>query len=194
MVRRANCGLPMPSQQRFARRTLPLSLSGEEAQHASLLRADNAPRCFWSSRTSCENAATARGLSPSSHSRGATWRLRPPNAKPVPRVTQHGRVGACCLWRVGTSLEVTVCVLHAAQVEAVPCVVKPRCDGEMALSFGAHPCCDVPPAASQRQASAVRHAAQARRRSLSQGRRRSKQAYCCCARRVALVVAYLCFL
>ena len=132
-----------------------------------------------------------RGLSSSSHSRGATWRLRPRNAKPVPRVTQHGRVGACCLWRVGTPLELTVCVLHAAQVEAVPCVVKPRCDGEITLSVGAHPCCDVPPAASQRQASAVRHAAQARRRSLSQGRRRSKQAYCCCARRVALVVVYL---
>ena len=51
LMRRASCGLPMPSQQRFARCTPPLSVSGEEAQHESLLRSRGASRCFWSSRT-----------------------------------------------------------------------------------------------------------------------------------------------
>ena len=50
VVRCGRCGLPMLRQQRFERRTPAVSVSGEEARHASLLRADGAPRCFWSSR------------------------------------------------------------------------------------------------------------------------------------------------
>ena len=59
-------------------RDTALAISGEEAQHTSLLRTRTVPRWLWPRRALCKGTATARGLSLTQRGRGATCQLRAP--------------------------------------------------------------------------------------------------------------------
>ena len=178
VVRRASCGLQRQASAAWLarRRRAALAVSGEEAQHSSLLRARRAAL-----------VVVGPCLEKALHRREASLLRRAPwcdvpaaasNAKPAPRVTRRRRAGARCLWEEAQHSS----LLRARRAALV--VVG------YALSKGTAPARGLSPSARavvrrascglQRQASAACHAAQARLRSLSLGRRRSTRA--CCAR------------
>ena len=187
-ARGATCQLrpPTPSQRRVSRSAgaPALAVSGEEAQHSSLLA--RAP-C----RAGCgrlmpkKGAAPARGLSPSARGRGATCQLRPPTPSQR-RVSRSA--GAPALAVSGEEAQ------HSSLLARAPCRAgcgRPMPRKSTAPARGLSPsargrgatCQLRPPTPSQRRVSR----AQARLRSLSLGRRRSTRA-CSRARRAALVV------
>ena len=65
-----------------------LTVSREEAQHASLLRARAVPRWLWSVGALGKGSAPTRGPSPSARGRGATYQLRPPRISSLFRGTR----------------------------------------------------------------------------------------------------------
>ena len=66
-------------------RASALAVSGEEAQHASLLRARAVPRGFCSAWVLDKGSAPARDLFLSARGRGATYQLRPPRIRRLSR-------------------------------------------------------------------------------------------------------------
>ena len=149
VVRRASCGLQLKPAPRVSRSTgaPALAVSGEEAQHSSLLRA-RACRAGCGRLVSLERACTGE--------RPLSFGARPwcdvpaaaSNAKPAPRVARRRRAGARCLWGGDAALELAVRARRAALVVVGSCLIERHCTGERPLSFGARPWCDVPAAAS----------------------------------------------
>ena len=90
--RGTTCQLRPPIISRLLRgiheRATVLTVSHEEALHASLLRARAMPRWLWSVRALGKANAPACGLSPSARGRGATCKLRPPRISRLPRDTR----------------------------------------------------------------------------------------------------------
>ena len=122
----------------------------------------------------------ARGLSPSTHGRGA------PRGEQALAHLRSLPLG-------GAALGLVARARRAALVVVGPCSIEGRCTGERRLSFGARLWCDMPAAASSAKlAAACQASASARMRSRSLRRRRSTRACCCCARRAPLVVVVPC--
>ena len=122
----------------------------------------------------------ARGLSPSTHGRGA-----PRGEQALARLRSLSLGGA--------ALGLVARARRAALVVVGSCSIEGRCAGERRLSFGARPWCDMPAASSSAKlAAACQASASVRMRSRSLRRRRSTRACCCCARRAPLVVVVPC--
>ena len=183
MVRRASCGLREPAGFRVARgncaRAAALSVSREEAQPASLLRARSVPQRSWSNYALEKDTTPARGLSPSVRGRGVMcqpWTLR------IGRLTRGTRERATAL-AVSWEEAQHASLLRACAVPRwLRTCYAPRqghCTSERLCSVGTWLWCDVPAAASENQPAFEWHATRvcAPLRSLSHGRRRSRQAY-----------------
>ena len=166
-----------------------LAVSGEEAQHSSLLRARAVPRWLWSV-VPRKSTAPARGLSPSARARGATCQLRPPT--PSQRRVSRG-AGAPALAVSGRRRSTRACCARAPCRAGCGrlCPIKGHCAGERPLSFGARPWCDVPAAASNAKPAPRVTRSAARRRSLSLGGGAALE-LAARARRAALVVVGSC--
>ena len=116
-----------------------LAVSGDEAQHSSLLCVRAVPRSFWSVRILPKNAALARRLLLLSERARYGVSAAASNAKPAPCVP-HG-AGAQALavsWK-----EAQHSTLLRARLAALVLVgvfsTKERSPDEMLLSFGARP-------------------------------------------------------
>ena len=192
MVRRASCGLQRISRlSRGTReRATALAVSGEEAQHASLLRARAVPRWLWSVHA---YERTLHRREASLLRRAAVVRRASCGLQESSRLSRGTRERATAL---AVSREEAQ---HASllRARAVPRWLwsfmhyERRCTGERPLSFGARPWCDVPAAASKNQPAVAWHArARHCARCLSGGGAARKLA--ARARRAALVVVGSC--
>ena len=73
------------------------------------------------------------------------------SAQPAFAWRARARLCAVCLWGGGAARTLVARAHSAALVVVAPCPTKWHCTGEKPLSFGARPCCDVPPATSNAQ-------------------------------------------
>ena len=117
-----------------------LSVSGEEAQHASLLRARSVPRWIWSAYALQKGATPAQGLSLSTHDRGTTCQLRP--LMPSQRRMSPLCISHTCALAI-TREEVQRSSLPYARLGALfsinARIVDGRCADERPLFFSACP-------------------------------------------------------
>ena len=181
VVRRASCGLQRQASAACLarRRRAALAVSGEEAQHSSLLRARAVPRWLWS----------AHALEEALRRREASLLRRAPVVRRASCGLQRQASAAClaqrrracarCLWEEAqhsSLLRARAVPRWLWSVYAIKGTAPARGLSPSARARGAT-CQLRPPTPSQRRVSRV---AQARLRSLSLGRRRSTRA--CCAR------------
>ena len=150
VVRRASCSLQLQASAACSRGAgaPALAVSGEEAQHSSLLRARRAA-LVCSLLASYQRALRRREAS---LLRRAPWCDVPAaasNAKPAPRgLRGAGARCARCLWGGDAALELAARARRAALVVVGPRPANGAATGKRPLSFGARPWCDVPAAAS----------------------------------------------
>ena len=120
-----------------------LSVSGEEAQHASLLkRARRGALVVLETRSVEVRRAGKRHIS------FGVWPwcdvpAAASSAKPAPRVTQRRRACALCLWGGGAALELITRTRRAAAVVVVSHSVESRDVSKRRHFFDARPLCEV---------------------------------------------------
>ena len=118
------------------------TVSGEETEHASLMRARTAQRWLWLARAPWTDAAPTRDVSSSAPGRGKTCQLWPPTPSRVLRVTRRG-AGARCLCEGGSALELSEWARRLALIAIAPYSMEARYTDRRRFSIGTPPWCDV---------------------------------------------------
>ena len=124
-----------------------LAVSREETQHSSLLRVRVVPRWLWPSP--CQRTLRRQDTPPLRRAavvRRASCGLQ--FQASAAWLARRRRVGARCLWGGDAALELALRARAAALAVIGSCLVERFRTGEMVLSRGARPWCDVPAATS----------------------------------------------